>query len=99
MPIGFLSDTERERLDNFPAQIIPSDLETYFTLTRVDRKQVSRTTSAANRTEMDYTLCPGPPSRGVSSPKNCEDLRECLPGPNRPGVPESWSWPRMPWRS
>ncbi len=49
MPIGFLSDAERERIDGFPAQIVPGDIETYFTLSRADRKQIPRTTSAANR--------------------------------------------------
>jgi hypothetical protein len=49
VPIGFLSDAERERLDGFPAQVVPGDLETYFTLSRADRRQVPRTTSAANR--------------------------------------------------
>ena len=34
MPIGFLSDAERERLDSFPAQVVPGDIETYFTLSR-----------------------------------------------------------------
>ena len=49
MPIGFLSDAERERLDGFPAQIVPGDLDTYFILSRADRRQVPRTTSPANR--------------------------------------------------
>ena len=49
MPIGFLSDAERERLDSFPAQVVPGDIETYFTLSRADRRQIPRTTSPANR--------------------------------------------------
>ncbi len=49
MPIGFLSDAERERLDSFPTQIVPGDIETYFTLSRSDRAEIPRTTSAANR--------------------------------------------------
>ena len=49
VPIGFLSDAERERLDGFPAQIVPGDIETYFTLSRADRRQIPQTTSAANR--------------------------------------------------
>jgi TnpA family transposase len=49
VPIGFLTEAERERLDSFPSQIIPSDLATYFTLSRADRAQIPRTTSAANR--------------------------------------------------
>ena len=49
MPSGFLSEAERERLDGFPAQIVPGDIETYFTLSCADRAQIPRTTSAANR--------------------------------------------------
>jgi Domain of unknown function (DUF4158) len=49
VPIGFLSDAERERLDGFPAQIVPGDLDTYFILSRADRRQIPRTTSASNR--------------------------------------------------
>jgi len=49
VPIGFLTDAERERLDGFPARVVPGDLDAYFTLSRADRRQVPRTTSAANR--------------------------------------------------
>jgi hypothetical protein len=49
VPIGFLTDAERERLDCFSAQIVPGDLDTYFTPSRADRRQVPRTTSPANR--------------------------------------------------
>ena len=49
MPTGFLSDAERERLDRFPAQILPGDIETHFTLSRADRRQLPRTVSPANR--------------------------------------------------
>ena len=49
MPVGFLSDAERERLERFPAQVGPGDIETYFTLSRADRRQVPRTASPANR--------------------------------------------------
>ncbi|MDG3005972.1 DUF4158 domain-containing protein [Paludisphaera mucosa] len=49
MPIGLLSDAERERLDGFPAHIIPADLDTYFILSRADRRQIPPTTSATNR--------------------------------------------------
>ena len=47
VPIEFLSDPERERLDGFPPQITPGDVVTYFTLSRADRRQIPRTTSAA----------------------------------------------------
>src|SRR3954471_22868902 len=49
VPIGFLTDAERERLDSFPSQITRGDLLTYFTLSRADRRQIPRTASAANR--------------------------------------------------
>jgi hypothetical protein len=49
VPIGFLSDAGRERLDGFPAQVLPGDIETYFTLSRADRGQVPRTASPADR--------------------------------------------------
>jgi TnpA family transposase len=49
VPTGFLSDAERERLDSFPAQVVPDDIETYFTLSRADRRQIPRTASPANR--------------------------------------------------
>src|SRR5262249_44295767 len=49
VPIGFLTDAERERLDSFPAQVTRGDILTYFTLSRADRCQIPRTTSAANR--------------------------------------------------
>lgn len=49
MPTGFLSDAERERLVNFPARILPGDIETHFTLSRADRRQVPTTASPANR--------------------------------------------------
>jgi Domain of unknown function (DUF4158)/Sulfatase-modifying factor enzyme 1 len=49
VPVGFLSDAERERLDSFPAQVVPGDIETHFTLSRADRRQVPRTGSPANR--------------------------------------------------
>jgi len=49
VPTGFLSDAERARLDSFPAQVLPGDIETRFTLPRADRRQIPRTASPANR--------------------------------------------------
>jgi hypothetical protein len=49
VPTGFLSDAERERLDGFPAQVVAGDVETHFTLSRADRRQIPRTASTANR--------------------------------------------------
>jgi hypothetical protein len=41
VPIGFLRDAERERLDGFPTQIAHGDIETYFTLSRSDRARLA----------------------------------------------------------
>ena len=49
MPVGFLSDAERQRLDSFPAQVLLGDIEAYFSLSPADRRQVPPTASAANR--------------------------------------------------
>jgi hypothetical protein len=49
VPTGFLSDAERGRLDGFPAQVLPGDIETHFTLSRADRRQVPTRASPANR--------------------------------------------------
>jgi hypothetical protein len=53
VPTGFLSDAERARLDNFPAQVVPIDIETHFTLSRADRRQIPRTASPANRQQIN----------------------------------------------
>src|SRR5262245_51874021 len=49
VPSGILSDAERARLDSFPAQILTGDIETHFTLSHADRRQVPTTASPANR--------------------------------------------------
>jgi hypothetical protein len=36
MPIGFLTDAERDRLNRFPIDIAPTDLLAYFTLSETD---------------------------------------------------------------
>jgi hypothetical protein len=46
---GFLTDSERARLNGFPAEVPYSDLVAYFTLTASDRRQVPKTSSAVNR--------------------------------------------------
>src|SRR5438552_113411 len=43
VPIGFLSEAERERLDSFPPQIVHADLITFFTLSKADRAQLGVT--------------------------------------------------------
>jgi hypothetical protein len=49
VPTGLHSDAERARLDSFQAQVVPTDIETHFTLSRADRRQIPRTASPANR--------------------------------------------------
>jgi len=49
MPIDLLTDSERARLGRFPAQIGEQDLIDYFTLSASDRRQVPKTSTAANR--------------------------------------------------
>jgi len=36
MPIGFLTDAERDRLNCFPTDIAPTDLSAYFTVSETD---------------------------------------------------------------
>src|SRR5437763_1669105 len=49
MPIAFLSSADRQRLDNFPADIPPADLATYFTLTPADRDLLLTVRGDTNR--------------------------------------------------
>jgi hypothetical protein len=36
MPIGFLTDAERNRVNRFPIDVAPTDLLAYFTLSETD---------------------------------------------------------------
>jgi TnpA family transposase len=49
MPTGFLTDAERDRLSNFPAELPQDDVIAYFTLSASDRAAVPRTSAPANR--------------------------------------------------
>jgi TnpA family transposase len=49
MPVSFLSETERERFNSFPADLSTNDLFTFFTLSDTDLLQIPKTASAANR--------------------------------------------------
>lgn len=40
MPVSFLTDRERERLDRFPVEIPPEDIGAYFTLSPSDLAQL-----------------------------------------------------------
>jgi len=49
MPTGFLSETERARLDRFPEDISQADLIQYFTLTPEDRVAIPVWSAESNR--------------------------------------------------
>lgn len=49
MPVSFLSEAERLRLNSFPADLSNDDLIAYFTLSDTDLLQIPKTASAANR--------------------------------------------------
>jgi hypothetical protein len=96
VPIGFLSDAERERLDGFPAQIVPGDIETYFTLSRADRAQIPRTTSAANRLGFALQLgtlrflgfCPDDLNAAPEAVVTLDARTAALPDPRRLPLPD-----------
>ena len=49
MPVGFLSEAERERFNSFPVDLSTNDLIAFFTLSELDLRQIPTKTSAANR--------------------------------------------------
>jgi TnpA family transposase len=57
MAVVFLSETERERLNSFPSDILPDDLTRFFTLTAADRQQIPTKTGSANRLGFALQLC------------------------------------------
>lgn len=49
MPVGFLTDAERERLDRFPSEVTQEDVIAFFTLSPTDRDQIPKNSGAHNR--------------------------------------------------
>lgn len=49
MPIGFLTDAERDRLNLFPTDIAPTDLLAYFTLSEPDLELIQAHRGDHNR--------------------------------------------------
>lgn len=49
MPVSFLSEAERLRLNSFPTDLSNDDLIAYFTLSDTDLLQIPKTASASNR--------------------------------------------------
>ena len=49
MPIGFLTDADRDRLNRFPTDVAPADLLAYFTLSKADLELVQAHRGDHNR--------------------------------------------------
>jgi TnpA family transposase len=57
MPIGFLTRTERERLNRFPAQIPDEDLRIFFLLSGADQTVINKQREAHTRLGFAMQLC------------------------------------------
>lgn len=57
MPSGFLTNAEKERLENFPAEIGEVDKTAFFTLTNNDLALINRRTGEQNRLGFAILLC------------------------------------------
>ncbi len=57
MPVAFLRETERARLNGFPDEVAPADLITFFTLSAADTAHLPKRTTSANRLGFALQLC------------------------------------------
>ena len=57
MPVEFLTEAERERLNGFPDDIPYDDLSAYFTLADADNQAINRQRGASNRLGFALQLC------------------------------------------
>jgi hypothetical protein len=57
MPVSFLTDFERDRLNRFPERIDHHDLVTFFTLTESDHSRIPVQSGAHNRLGFVLQLC------------------------------------------
>jgi TnpA family transposase len=57
MPVGFLTEAERERFNGFPQDIAYADLSAYFTLTEGDIQAINHQRSDYNRLGFALQLC------------------------------------------
>ena len=57
MPIGFLTRTERERLNRFPTQIPDEDLRVFFLLSEADQTAITKQREAHTRLGFAMQLC------------------------------------------
>jgi TnpA family transposase len=57
MPIGFLTATERDRLNHFPTPIPDEDLQAFFLLSEDDQQVINRQREAHTRLGFALQLC------------------------------------------
>lgn len=57
MPVNWLTEAERIRLNRFPAEIPEADLITFFTLSAADRELVGKCSGAPSRLGFAFQLC------------------------------------------
>lgn len=57
MPVSFLSDAQRERLERFPQEVAEEDLLRYFALSDEDVAEIRRQRGATNRLCFALSLC------------------------------------------
>jgi TnpA family transposase len=57
MPVNFLTDSERRRLNSFPLEITTADLVAFFTLSTADLDQLPKTSTAHNQLGFALQLC------------------------------------------
>ena len=70
MPIGFLTRTERERLNRFPAQIPEEDLRVFFLLSDADQTVINKQREAHTCSGVQ-TVRDGLANRSISWPALC----------------------------
>lgn len=57
MPVGFLTEAERDRLARFPAQVPTEDLYAFFTITVPDRAAILARSAPTNLLGFALSLC------------------------------------------
>lgn len=57
MPVGFLTATERDRLNHFPTQIPDEDLRAFFLLTEADQRVINQQREAHTQLGFALQLC------------------------------------------
>ena len=57
MPVSFLSQEDKKRLESFPRDITDQDAATYFTMSQADKEQIPYTSQDRNRLGFALQLC------------------------------------------